>query len=93
MASIQDRLREWLGEVVVVDCVSPYVAVGELKVVEDGYLELADADMHDLRDSTTSRENYLVKTALHGVQSNRSTLVFRMDQVVGVSRLSDLKVG
>lgn len=93
MASLQDRLKQWQGQVVVVDCVSPYVAVGELRVVEEGYLELAEADMHDLRDSTTSRENYLVKTALHGVQANRSTLVFRMDQVVGVSRLADLKVG
>lgn len=92
MRDLKERLGEWVGEVVVVDCVSPYVAVGKLHRIESDYLELHDADMHDLRDSTTTRENYLVKTAMHGVPVNRKTLLFRLEQLVGLSRLSDLKV-
>jgi hypothetical protein len=75
------------------DCVSPYVAVGTLVRVAPEYLELKDADMHDLRDTDTTREIYLVKTARLGVQHTREVLVFRMDQLVGISRLEDVVAG
>ncbi len=88
MSALLERLHEWLGEVVAVDCASPYVAVGTLKQATAEYLELHDADMHDLRDTDSTREFYLVKTARHGVQANRKVLVLRMAEVVAVSPLS-----
>lgn len=88
--SLPDRLAQWIGETVVVDCASPYVAIGTLDHATEDYLELRDADMHDLRDSSTSRENYVVKVARHGVGVNRKVLLFRLDQVVGVSPLREV---
>lgn len=88
--SFQERLEGWHNEVVVIDCVSPFVAVGTLIECGRDYLQLRDADMHDLRDSSTTRENYLVKTAKLGVQPNRGTLLFRLDEIVAVSRLTDV---
>lgn len=88
--SLVDRLEQWLGSIVVVDCVSPYVAIGTLEKATAQYLELREADMHDLRDSSTSRENYIVKVARHGVGANRRVLVFRWDQVVGISPLDEV---
>ncbi|MBX9656091.1 hypothetical protein K2Y11_20950 [bacterium] len=87
---IEDRLAAWLGEVVVIDCTHPYVAIGTLVRVARDYVELAEADMHDLRDSTTSRENYLVKTARHGVGATRRLLIFRMEHIVGISPLAEV---
>ena len=40
---------------IVVDCRSTYVAIGTLLSVGVDYLELGDADMHDLRDTDTTR--------------------------------------
>jgi hypothetical protein len=85
-----DRLSAWRGDVVVIDCTYPYVAIGTLTEVTSEFLELVDADMHDLRDSTTSRENYLVKVARYGIGTTRRVLVFRMEHVVGISPLSDV---
>lgn len=87
---IEDRLTAWIGEVVVIDCTHPYVAIGTLVRVARDYVELAEADMHDLRDSTTSRENYLVKTARHGVGATRRLLIFRMEHIVGISPLAEV---
>lgn len=84
------RLSQWVGEVVVVDCRAPFLAVGKLSTASDDFLELSDADMHDLRDTSTSRENYLVKISKIGVQANRRNLLIRMDEVVGLSRLDDV---
>ncbi len=88
--SLVERLADWIGEVVVIDCAHPYVAIGTLQNVRTDFLELVDADMHDLRDSSTSRENYLVKTARHGVIPTRALLVFRMEHVVGISPLAEV---
>lgn len=82
-----DRLEEWRGQIVVVDCTYPYVAIGKLVDFTADYLELIEADMHDLRDSTTSRENYLVKMARYGVGATREVLLFRLEHVVGLSPL------
>lgn len=94
MASdFRSALAPWIGQTVVIDCISYYVVVGSLERVGDDYLYLSHADMHDLRDSETTRELYLVKTARLGVQSTRQQLVIRLDQVVGVSRLDDVVAG
>jgi hypothetical protein len=85
-----ERLSAWVGDVVVIDCTFPYVAIGTLGSLGKDFLELVDADMHDLRDSSTSRENYLVKTVRHGVIPTRRTLVFRMEHVVGISPLTEV---
>lgn len=87
-----DRIRHWQGEVVVVDCRSPFVVVGTLRSATAEYIDLVDADMHDLRDTSTNRELYLVKTARYGVEPNRAQLMIRMAEVVGISRLADVAV-
>lgn len=91
-ATLQERLGEWLNQIIVIDCVSPYVAVGTLIRFGHDFVELQEADMHDLRDTSTSREVYVVKTARHGVQANRTALIFRLAEVVGVSLLADVIV-
>lgn len=87
-----ERLANWRDQVVVVDCSGPFVVLGTLREATTEYLELADADMHDLRDTATNRELYLVKAARHGVEPNRATVVVRLAEVVGVSLLVDVAI-
>ena len=83
-------LEEFLNEKVVVDLKSPFVCLGTLSRVEDHFLELKGADLHDLRDTDTSRENYVAASVMTGIKRNRKkVLLFRAD-VVAISRLADV---
>ena len=53
-------------------------------------LLLKNADVHDLRDSATTREVYIHDARVHGVQPNRKSVQVRLDQVVSVSLLDDV---
>ena len=52
-----------IGQVVVVDLRSTYVCLGTLVGGDDQYLEMIDADFHDFRDSTATREIYVYDSA------------------------------
>jgi hypothetical protein len=78
------------GELVVVDLSSRFVYVGRLVEERDGVLVLEDVDAHDLRDTATTRENYVRQIRLHGVNVNRRRVWVRLAEVVGLSRLEDV---
>lgn len=83
-------LDEFMNEKVVVDLKSPFVCLGTLSRIEDHFLELKAADLHDLRDTDTSRENYVAASVQTGIKRNRKkVLLFRAD-VVAISRLADV---
>jgi hypothetical protein len=93
MTPLEERLNDWVGEVLVIDFISPFVAVGELSRVGSDYVELLSADLHDLRDSDSTRELYLVKVARHGLQKNRERVIIRLAETVAVSRMDDVFTG
>jgi hypothetical protein len=83
-------LEELVGQVVVLDLRSRYVGLGTLTRLSDRYLELRDADLHDLRDTRTSRENYVAECAATGVKRNRERVLVLRSEVVAISRLQDV---
>jgi len=83
-------LEELQGQVVVVDLRSHYVCLGTLERVHDLYLELSDADLHDLRDTRTSRENYIASSLNTGIKRNRRRLLLARNDVVAISRIEDV---
>ena len=83
-------LQDWVGRVVVVDLRSTYVAIGTLTRFDEHHLLLTDADLHDLRDSPTGRENYVVDSKLTGVKYNRKQVQIVVAEIVAVARLSDV---
>ena len=83
-------LAEFLNEKVVVDLKSPFVCLGTLSRVDDHFLELKGADLHDLRDTDTSRENYVAASVRTGIKRNRKKVVLFRADVVAVSRLTDV---
>lgn len=84
------RFDALFGEWVVLDLSSPFVYVGRLVELQGDYLVLAEADAHDLRDSTTTREKYVLAARDHGVNVNRRWVWVSRGEVVGVSRLADV---
>jgi hypothetical protein len=83
-------LEEMIGEAVVVDLAAPFVCLGTLLRVDERQLELKNADFHDLRDTETSRENYVAAARATGVKRNRKRVLLARSEVVAVSRLDDV---
>lgn len=79
-----------IGEEVVLDPAAPYVYVGRLAGEDGQYFLLEEADCHDLRDSSTTRELYVLDCRRHGVGANRRRIFVRKDQIVSLSRLADV---
>jgi hypothetical protein len=79
-----------VGQVVVIDLTSPFVILGKLCGVEGPYYIVEEADLHDLRDTATTRDIYVLDARRHGVNSNRKRIFVRYEGVVGVSRLADV---
>ncbi|HJZ90875.1 MAG TPA: hypothetical protein VKE40_08380 [Gemmataceae bacterium] len=83
-------LKEYLGEKVVIDLKSQYVCLGTLSRFDDQFLEVKGADFHDLRDTDTTRENYVAASVLTGIKRNRKKVLLFRAEVVAVSRLADV---
>jgi hypothetical protein len=85
--SLLGQLR---GREIVVDASSPYVILGTLAQFDDNYLLLESADVHDLRDTTTTRENYVVDSRRFGIRVNREQTIVRVAEIVSISALEDV---
>ena len=81
---------ELIGELVVLDMSSLYVYLGRFVGEQGGFLILDDVDAHDLRDTSTSRERYLLDSRQHGIRPNRRRVWVRLADVTGISRLEDV---
>ena len=84
------ELEALVGQVVVLDLRSRYVCLGTLVEVGPQYLALADADLHDLRDSTATREVYAYDSVRLGIRRNRARVLVLRDEVIAVARFADI---
>ena len=83
-------LEELLNQKIVVDMRTTYVCLGTLARFDDHFLELKNADLHDLRDTDTTRENYVAASVATGVKRNRKRVLINRDEIVAMSRLEDV---
>ena len=83
-------LEEFLDQKVVIDFRSQFVCLGTLRTIGEHFLELRNADMHDLRDTDTSRENYVAASVATGIKRNRKRIIVSRAEVVAVSKLDDV---
>lgn len=79
-----------LGQEVVIDVRSPFVFIGTLSKSTPTFAILTNADAHDLRETSTTREAYVLDAVRHGISANRKEVWVRWDEVVCVSRTSDV---
>lgn len=83
-------LEEFIGQKVVIDLKSTYVCLGTLHGLDEQALDLRGADLHDLRDTRTTRENYVAASKSTGIKRNRKRLLLLRAEIVAVSRLEDV---
>lgn len=86
-------IQELIGQEVVVDLRSPFVCLGTLVRCDDQFLELENADFHDLRDSSANRENYLAAARASGIIPNRRRVLLVRAEVIALCRLQDINGG
>lgn len=79
-----------VGRVVVIDLDGPWLAIGTLRGAGGDHLVLEQADLHDLREGTSTREVYVLESKTLGVRVNRARVLLPLAQVVAVSRLEDV---
>ena len=85
-----EQLASLVGETVVVDLRSTYVCLGILTGFDREFLSLRDADLHDFRDSSATREVYVYDSARLGIRRNRAQVLLRRDEIVAVTRFADI---
>lgn len=83
-------LAEFLNRKVVLDMQSMFVCLGTLVGADHRYFILADADVHDLRETTTTRERYVLDARVHGINPNRTRTLIMKNEVVSLSLLDDV---
>lgn len=83
-------LQDFVGQEVVIDLRSAFVCLGALHGFDERHLDLRNADLHDLRDTDTNRENYVARSRLSGIMANRKRVLLERSEVIAVSRLADV---
>ena len=83
-------IEEYLNECVVIDFRGEYVCLGTLARFDECFLEVRNADMHDLRDSDSTRENYVAGSLTTGIKRNRRRLLVVRAEIVSIARLDDV---
>ncbi len=83
-------LEELIGQKIVVDLRSEYVCLGTLVRMDELFLEIKNADLHDLRDTDTSREVYVNESRETGINRNRKRLLLVRKDIVAIARLEDV---
>ena len=83
-------LKDFVGQVVVLDTQGPLIYLGMLREIGAGYVVLTEADVHDSNDSRATKDLYLVEARDLGVRMNRKRVVVSWGQVASVSLLSDI---
>ncbi len=74
-----------LNHRVVIDLKSQYVCLGKLIQIDSSFVKLIDADVHDLRDSSTTRENYIIDARKSGINPNRKEVFIRTEEIVAIA--------
>jgi small nuclear ribonucleoprotein (snRNP)-like protein len=83
-------LEEYVGEKVVIDLRSHYVCLGTLEKVDEHWLVMRNADLHDFRDTETTRENYIADSRATGIKRNRRRVLVVRSEIVAIARLDDV---
>jgi small nuclear ribonucleoprotein (snRNP)-like protein len=82
--------EELVGQTVVLDAAGQFIYLGTLRRMDEHFIELEDADVHDGSESPTPKERYVIESKKYGVKKNRKTVYVRAALVTSMSRLEDV---
>ncbi len=84
------EFEKFVGHEVVIDTKTPIIYVGTLTATEEDFLVVEEVDVHDINDTQTTKELYILEAKKHGIKKNRSSVQVCLDQIVSISRLDDI---
>jgi small nuclear ribonucleoprotein (snRNP)-like protein len=82
--------ERFMGEDVVIDTRSSFVYIGRLVSADEGFIELAEVDVHDRAEGQSTNEKYILDAKKYGIKRNRHRVFVRLDHVLSISRLADV---
>ena len=85
-----DPLAEYVSKKVIVDTDASIVYLGVLAEISETAIVLTDTDVHGMRDTSATREVYIMETAKYGVRANRKKVTLMRSRVLSVSLLDDI---
>ena len=88
---MKQDLEQFLEKKIVLDTRSSWVYIGVLEKVTDYCVVLSEVDVHDSRDTASSKELYVLESKSTGIKSNRKRVYINLDYVVSFSSLDDVK--
>ena len=87
---MKNDLMKFLKQEIVLDTRSSWVYTGVLEEVTDSSAVLSGVDVHDNKDTTTTKELYILQSRTTGIKLNRNSVYVNLDYVVSFSRLEDV---
>jgi len=90
MPDSENSLDSLIGKDVVLDTSTALLYLGALAAIDDLFVTLTDADVHDMSESTGSKEYYILEAKRHGITKNRHRVFVRAAQVISFSLLDEV---
>ena len=88
---MRETLKKFLKKKIVVDTRSSWIYIGTLESIGKNSIELSDVDVHDSKDTPTTKEIYLLDSKKTGIKSNRDRTFVSLDYIISFSPLKDVK--
>jgi len=89
---MDELVREWIGQDVVLDTAGPMVYLGRLVNCSASGFWLEDADVHNQNDGHATKEQYILEASEAGIRINRKRVFVMGGAVVSLSAMDDVRV-
>ena len=86
-----ESFEDYLQKEVVVDTAGPFIYLGTLKIIEKEYIELENADVHDIHDFPCTKEKYLRNALVTGIRPNRKSCRIDKNKIMSVTLFSEIE--
>ncbi len=88
---MREALKQFLNKKIVVDTSSSWIYIGTLENIGKDSIELSEVDVHDSKDTPTTKEIYLLDSKKTGIKSNRDRTYINLNYIISFSPLEDVK--
>ncbi len=85
-----DWLSPYVGKQVIADLDEFFLVLGTLREIGPDHLVFVDADVHDHRESNSTKEVYALESRTIGLRVNRTAVAIPRRRLVAISLLEHL---
>lgn len=84
------NLEHFKGKVSIVDTDSSYIYIGYITGKESDYIIMSDVDVHDIKEGSSTKEQYIIMAKKIGVKPNRKKVYILKDKILSISLLEEV---